>query len=66
MKYKLSIVLVLILTFICLAKAEKKKRPKTFGNVVVAEVTSIYDGDTFRCNIKEYPAIIGKRIPVKV
>ena len=39
---------------------------KQYGNVTVSEVTSIYDGDTFRANIKEYPEIIGYRIGIRV
>jgi len=39
---------------------------KNFGNVRVAEVTSIYDGDTFRVNIAGYPNIIDERIPVRI
>ncbi|MEN4053801.1 thermonuclease family protein [Sulfurimonas sp. NWX79] len=37
-----------------------------FEDVIVSKVTSIYDGDTFRVNIKDYPKIIGYRIPVRV
>lgn len=36
-----------------------------YGNVVVDEVSSVYDGDTFRVTIKDWPAIIGERIPVR-
>ncbi|WP_192894012.1 hypothetical protein [Hydrogenovibrio thermophilus] len=32
---------------------------RNFGAVVVDEVTSIYDGDTFRVNINDWLAIIG-------
>lgn len=39
---------------------------ENFGNIKVDEVTSIYDGDTFRVNISSYPDIIGKRIPIRV
>ena len=39
---------------------------QTYGNVVVDEVTSIYDGDTFRVNINSYPAIIGKKMSIRV
>jgi endonuclease YncB( thermonuclease family) len=39
---------------------------QNFGCAIVAEVTSIYDGDTFRCNIAGYPAIIGERVPVRI
>jgi endonuclease YncB( thermonuclease family) len=39
---------------------------KSYGSVKVDEVTSIYDGDTFRVNINSWPAIVGNRIPVRV
>lgn len=42
------------------------KTNKTYDNVVVQDITSIYDGDTFRCNIKGYPAIIGEHIGIRV
>ena len=35
-------------------------------SVVVSEVTSIYDGDTFRVNIEGWPEIVGYHIPVRV
>ena len=37
-----------------------------FGSIKVNEVTSIYDGDTFRVNISSYPDIAGKRVPIRV
>ena len=39
---------------------------KNFGSITVSEVTSIYDGDTFRANIAEYPEIIGYRMGIRV
>ena len=39
---------------------------KTYGTVTVAEVTSIYDGDSFRCTVAEWPPIVGERIMVRV
>ena len=39
---------------------------KTYGNVMVSEITSIYDGDTFRANIKDWPPVAGYRIGVRV
>ncbi len=39
---------------------------KVYGSAVVSEVTSIYDGDTFRANLKGYPEIIGYRIGVRI
>lgn len=40
--------------------------PKIYGGAVVEEVTSIYDRDTFRCNIAGYPNIIGERIAIRI
>jgi len=39
---------------------------KRFDDVVVSEVTSIYDADTFRVNIDSWPDIIGSRMSVRV
>ncbi len=39
---------------------------KQFGNVFVSDVTSIYDADTFRVNIKNWPDVIGKHMSVRV
>lgn len=37
-----------------------------FQDVRVSEVTSIYDGDTFRVNIKDYPRIVGQRMAIRI
>ncbi|ABB39602.1 nuclease (SNase domain-containing protein) [Oleidesulfovibrio alaskensis G20] len=34
--------------------------------VIVSRVTSVYDGDTFRCDIDGWPAIIGKNIGIRI
>lgn len=39
---------------------------KNFGTATCAEITSIYDGDTFRCTIAGYPGIVGERIGIRV
>ena len=39
---------------------------KTYGSVLVKEITSIYDGDTFRANIEGWPPIVGERVPVRL
>ncbi|MCX4027487.1 thermonuclease family protein [Endozoicomonas sp. SM1973] len=44
----------------------KSIKDKEFGTAVVKEVTSIYDGDTFRVNIKGWPNIVGERISIRV
>jgi endonuclease YncB( thermonuclease family) len=37
-----------------------------FENATVEKVTSIYDGDTFRANIKDYPKIVGYRMGIRI
>jgi len=44
----------------CLALADG------YGSARVTEVTSIYDGDTFRANIADWPPIVGERIKVRI
>lgn len=36
-----------------------------YGDVTVSQVTSIYDGDTFKVVIKGWPAVAGERMPVR-
>jgi micrococcal nuclease len=56
-----------ILIFLCLLSVvEAKKKSKTYGDVIVDKVVSVYDGDTFRVNIKSYPDIVGKRISIRL
>jgi hypothetical protein len=45
-------VFILTLTIICNAESLKDKN---FGNVIVKEISSIYDADTFRANIQGWP-----------
>ena len=54
-------VLLIFIILVLSVNAEALKDIK-FGNAVVEEVTSIYDGDTFRANIKGYPKIVGYRM----
>ena len=54
------IVLILVLSFAINAK------DRSYGEVKVLEVTSIYDGDTFRANLKGYPAIIGEHMSIRI
>ena len=37
-----------------------------YGNATVSEVRTIYDGDRFRANIKGWPDIIGKSVPIRI
>lgn len=34
--------------------------------VTVSHIVSVYDGDTFRCDLAEYPDIVGKNIGVRI
>jgi micrococcal nuclease len=52
----------LILILITLISLQAKE----YGNITINEVTSIYDGDTFRVNIKGYPSIVGERVPIRI
>ena len=58
------------LVFLCLCSLSVAAiagiNDKVYGEVTVDEVTSIYDGDTFRVTINRWPAIIGERVPVRV
>jgi len=54
--------LILLLCFLSFTASAKK----IYEDVIVSEVTSIYDADTFRVNIEGYPAIVGERVPIRV
>lgn len=58
----LSIVVLLMLTLstICFGGS------KTYGDITVDKVTSVWDGDTFRANIKGYPPIIGNNMGIRI
>ena len=54
-------VMLLILVSFSINAAEKE-----YGNVMVKEITSIYDADTFRVNIEGWPDIVGKHVSIRV
>jgi micrococcal nuclease len=37
-----------------------------FGTATVASVRTVYDGDTFRVNISDWPAVVGESMPVRI
>jgi len=51
--------LLLSITLILQAK-------QTYNNIIIDEIISIYDGDTFKVNINSYPNLIGKNISIRV
>ena len=62
---KLIIVIILI-TVASSALLSQSIKSMTFGNAVIERVTSIYDGDTFRADIQDYPPIVGKRMAIRI
>lgn len=57
---------IFLLGMLTLSLNAKSLKNTTYPNIIVSEVTSIYDGDTFRANIKGYPAIIGNHIGIRI
>lgn len=60
---KVKFIAILFLTCFSITVSAKDKN---YGNATVSEITSIYDGDTFRANIKGYPAIVGKHMAIRI
>ena len=52
--------------FIACFSIPTSAKDKNYGNAIVSEITSIYDGDTFRANIKGYTAIVGEHMSIRV
>lgn len=51
---------------LCLISGTSMAEEILYGNVIVDKVGTIYDGDTFSVSINQWPAIIGKNIPVRL
>ena len=65
--HKLNSLAVLILSLLCIGLATSAHAGKSvYGNVDVARVRSVYDGDTFRCDIEGWPPIAGRDIGVRI
>lgn len=37
-----------------------------YGNATVSRIVKVSDGDTFVCDIDDWPPIIGRRIPIRI
>jgi len=63
MTYKILLIFAL-LPSICFAGINDKNH----GNITLSTkaITSIYDGDSFRITIPQWPSIVGERIPIRV
>lgn len=58
--------LLFLLSILTLEVQAASIKDKNHGDFTVSEVTSIYDGDTFRANIKGLHSLIGERIGIRV
>lgn len=64
---KLLFVLMLaVIAVSCSRQSSVVTNERSYGNVTVSEIISIYDADTFRVNIKGYPSIVGENISIRV
>jgi len=57
---------LLFISILSVALHAESISDKVYGSAVVSEVTSVYDGDTFRVNLEGYPELIGYRIGIRI
>lgn len=57
--------ILFLLPLIALSDFSQAKKTH-YGSATVAEITSIYDGDTFRANIEGFPTIVGEHMSIRV
>jgi len=57
---------ILLVIILCISSYATPLKDINYGSATVEKVTSIYDGDTFRANIKGYPKIVGYRMSIRV
>ena len=62
MKHELSIATALMLMPLALVAIAGMP----YGVPLVSEVRSVYDGDTFRVDVEDWPRIIGDDIPIRL
>lgn len=51
---------------LCLLFISNQLAAADYGNIIVSRVTNVYDGDTFRVDIDQWPALIGKNAPIRI
>jgi len=63
-----GILLICTLIAVCLGgeNSPTGETVDTYGSVIVDEIISIGDDYTFKCNIHQWPSVIGADIPVKI
>lgn len=66
MKNRLA-VLLLVIQVVLLAGPSWARDSAVYAScVTVTRVVSVYDGDTFRCDLAEYPPLVGQDIGIRV
>ena len=50
---------------LCLIILTLPSTAKNYGNIKVQEVVSVFDADTFRVDLEDYPALIGENMPIR-
>ena len=54
--------ILFLFVFLCTTMAS----PPQYGCVFVDEIVRVYDGDTFFCNIHQWPKILGENIGIRI
>jgi len=57
------LIFIMMTPFIAFSESSDNQN---YGTLICSEVTSIYDGDTFRCNIEGVHPLLGNRISIRV
>ena len=52
---------LLVTSFIIAAKQQQ-----SYGHIFVDEIIRVYDGDTFYCNVSQWPDILGENIGIRI
>ena len=60
---RVSLVAILLLMILVSIVYSKKVN---YGRVKVSRIVSVYDGDTFKCDINDWPDIVGKSIGIRI
>ena len=57
---------VLVRLLLLLATPTAINASSNYGSTFISGITSVYDGDTFRANIAEFPPIVGENIGIRI
>ena len=71
MKSKLLLTTTTLLLLFCQSCTSPQTTPNelkadNYGDIVITKVVSVYDGDTFRVDINDYPPIVGRSMPIRI